>query len=59
MLQVVSADCCQSVFQSEAPLVVGLGETEHLRAKPEVAQHRPEGPARVDRIEEPLPHLSG
>jgi hypothetical protein len=60
VLQVVSAACRQGGLQLLAPFLIGPGEPKHpVRGQAEVAQYRPEWLTRIDRVEEPLPHLDG
>ena len=60
MLQVVSAACRQGGLQLLAPFLIGPGEPKHpVRGQAEVAQYRPEWLTRIDRVEEPVPHLEG
>ena len=47
-------------LQLGRPLLVGSGEAENtVRGQAEVAQYRPEWLTRIDRGEEPVPHLDG
>jgi hypothetical protein len=58
VLQVFSAACRRGGLQLLGPLLVGPGERKHpIRAQLEVTEHRPERLPRVDRVQEPLPHL--
>ena len=42
------------------PFLVSPGEPKHpIRGQAEVTEHRPERLARIDRVEELLPHLDG
>jgi hypothetical protein len=60
VLQVVSAARRQGGLQLLAPFLIGPGEPEHpVRGQAEVAQYRPEWLTRIDRVEEPLPHIDG
>jgi hypothetical protein len=60
VLQVVSEGCRQGGLQLLAPFLIGPGEPKHpVRGQAEVAQYRPEWLTRIDRVEEPLPHLDG
>jgi hypothetical protein len=60
VLQVVSEGCRQGGLQLLAPFLIGAGEPKHpVRGEAEVGQYRPEWLTRIDRVEEPLPHLDG
>jgi hypothetical protein len=58
VLAVVSEGSCQGGLQLLGPFLVGLGEPTHLiRSQAKVAEDRPERLARVDGVEELLPHV--
>ena len=54
----LAAACRQGGLQLGRPLVVGPGEAKHLvRGQVQVTEHRSERLARIDRVQELLPHL--
>ena len=58
MLDVVTSGCRQGGLKRCRPAVVGLGESPNLvGGQAELAAHRAERLATVDRVEEPLTHL--
>jgi hypothetical protein len=51
VLEVIAAGSCKGSLQLLGPFLVGLGEPPHpIRGQAEIAEHRPERMARIDRI---------
>jgi hypothetical protein len=60
VLEVLAPGYRQSSIQLLGPFLVSPGEAKHpIRGQPEVTEYRPERLARVDGVEELLPHLDG